>query len=76
MPHNFIRMAPGTPNPGPWTRARVDEIVRRHHGTLEHLWFDDPAAPAHAYALVKDGDVDGLMSDLHGHEVRILHEAS
>jgi hypothetical protein len=74
MPHNFIKIPPATPNPGRWTRSRVEEIVKHHHGKLEYLWFDDPSAPTHAYVLVKDGDIDGLMTDLHGAEVRVLHE--
>lgn len=76
MPHNFIKLNATTPNPGRWTRARADEIVKRHHGTLEYLWFDDPDEPTHAFVLVKDGDVDGLIQDLHAHEVRQLHEGS
>lgn len=75
MPHYFIKTAAATPNPGRWTHARIEEIVGRHHGILEHLWFDDPADPTRAYVLVKDGDVDGFMADLHGHEVTYLHES-
>lgn len=76
MPHYFIQTNPTTPNPGRWTRARVDEVAKRHHGTLEYLWFDDPDDPSHAYVLVKDGDIDGLLADLHGHEVTLLHEGT
>ena len=75
MPHNFVKTPPGPPNPGRWSRGRVDEIVKRHHGTLVGLFFDDPTNPTHAYVLVKDGNVDGLMADLHGHEVQVLHES-
>ena len=76
MPHYFIKTGPSTPNPGRWTRARVDDVCKRHHGSLEYLWFDDQTDPDNAYVLVKDGDVDGLLQDLHGHEVTVLHEAS
>jgi hypothetical protein len=74
VPHNFIITGPRTPNPGRWTRAAVEEIARRHNGTLEYLWFDDLEKPTRAYVLVRDGDADGLMRDLHGHEVTRLHE--
>ena len=74
MPHNFIKLPPATPNPGRWTRSSVEAIVTKHHGHLEYLWFDDPARPEHAYVLVRDGNLDGLMTDLHGHEVQVLHE--
>lgn len=75
MPHNFIRTNATTPNPGRWTRTTVEEIARRHHGKLEHLWFDDPDHPNQAYMLVRDGDVDALMRELHGQQVTVLHEA-
>jgi hypothetical protein len=74
VPHNFIKTAPKTPNPGPWTHARVDEIAKRHHGTLVHLWFDDPHEPTAAYVLIKDGDLDGLMSDLNGQVLIRLYD--
>ena len=32
--------------------------------------------PSHAYVLLKDGDVDGLLADLHGHEVTVLYEGA
>jgi hypothetical protein len=75
VPHYFVQMAATTPNPGRWTRARIEEIVGRHHGIVEHLWFDDAADPSRAYVLVQDGDVDGFMVDLRGHEVTHLYEA-
>jgi hypothetical protein len=74
VPHNFIKTAPKTPNPGPWTHARVNEIAARHHGVLEHLWFDDPHDPTAAYVLIKDGDVDGLMADLNGQVLTRLYD--
>jgi hypothetical protein len=75
MPHNFIRIAPETPNPGRWTRERVEEITKRHHGVVEHLWFDDPHDPKAAYVLVRDGDIDGLMTDLTGQTLMRLYDA-
>ena len=75
MPHNFIKMAPSTSNPGRWNRGRVQEIAARHDGVLEHLWFDDPANPTAAFALVRDGDPDKLMADLQGQSLTRLHEA-
>jgi len=73
MPHFFIKTSPTSPNPGPWTRARVQEVCERHHGTLEHFWHDDPANPGTAYVLVKDADRVWLSADLHAHETLTLH---
>ena len=75
MPHNFIRTSANTPNPGRRQKDDVAEVCARHHGEFKHLWFDDEHEPAHAYVLVKDGDVDGLMSDLGGQELIRLFEA-
>jgi hypothetical protein len=74
MPHNFIRTAPSTPNPGRWTRGRVEAIATHHHGVLEHLWFDDPDNPTAAFMLIRDGDVDGLMTGLHGETLTRLFD--
>jgi hypothetical protein len=76
VPHNYLKIPLGPPNPGRWTRDSVDDIVKRHHGTLEFLWVDDPDDPTHAYALVRDGNVDGLLDDLHARELTRLHETS
>jgi len=75
MPHNFIRISANTPNPGRRQRGDVESICARHHGQLEYLWFDDDQSPTYAYALVDGGDVDGMMSDLHGQEVIRLFSA-
>ncbi len=75
MPHNFLKINAVTPNPGRRTRGQVDAICRKHRGSFEYLWFDDDANPTFAYVLVKDGDVDGLMQDLHGEQVIRLFEA-
>ena len=69
MPHNFIKINATTPNPGLRTRADVERIVAEHHGELDGFWFDDRHAPRSAWVLVRDGDVDGLMADLHGHQL-------
>lgn len=76
MPHFFIRIPPISPNPGPWTRARVQEVCARHNGTLEHFWHDDPANPGTAYVLVHNGDRAGMSGDLHAHETLTLHRPS
>ena len=75
MPHNFMRINAVTPNPGRRRREDVESICKRHHGQLENLWFDDQADPSYAYVLVKDGDVDGMLQDLHGQELLRLFEA-
>jgi hypothetical protein len=75
VPHNFIRINAETPNPGRRTREEVEPICEKHHGQFEHLWFDDDAHPRFAYVLVKDGDVDGLLQDLHGQQVIRLFDA-
>ena len=76
MPHNFVKVNVISPNPGRRTRANVEPIVHKHHGTLEYLWFDDDEDPTYAYVLVKDGDIDGIMQDLHGHQVVRLFEVT
>ena len=75
MPHNFLKITAVSPNPGRRHRANVEPICRKHHGQFEYLWFDDDQNPTYAYVLVKDGDVDGMMQDLHGQEVIRLFEA-
>jgi hypothetical protein len=75
MPHFFIISDATTPNPGRWTRERAAEVVHSHHGTLEHLWFDDLSNPQKAYFLVKDGDLDGLSTGLHAHEITTLYDS-
>ena len=69
MPHNFIKINATTPNPGRRTRADVENIVTEEGGVLDNLWFDDKQNPNHAYVLVKDGDIDGMIAKLHGHQV-------
>lgn len=69
MPHNFIKINATTPNPGLRREEDVGEIVRRHHGELVGLWFDDRKGPQHSWVMVRDGNVDGLMIDLHGHQL-------
>jgi hypothetical protein len=73
MPHFFIKLPPDSPNPGRWTHARVHEVCERHSGKLEHFWHDDPANPGTAYALVENGDADGISAELHAHETLALH---
>ena len=73
MPHFFIKVPPTSPNPGPWTRARVQEVCSRHDGTLEHFWHDDPANPGAAYVLVQNGDPKGMAADLHADDTLTLH---
>jgi hypothetical protein len=69
VPHNFIKINATTPNPGLRRREDVEEIVRRHHGELVDLWFDDRKNPAHSWVMIANGDVDGMMNDLHGHQL-------
>ena len=76
MPHFFITTNALTPNPGRLTRQRASEVCSRHHGKLAHFWHDDPANPQTAYILVEDGDLDGLLQDLHAHHIVTLHPAS
>jgi hypothetical protein len=75
MPHNWIRTSPTTPNPGLRRRGDVAAVCARHHGQFLHLWFDNEDNPTAAYVLVKDGDVDGMMTDLQGEELIRLFEA-
>lgn len=75
MPHNFLKINAATPNPGRRQRADVESVCHKHHGQFEYLWFDDDQDPTYAYVLVKDGDVDGMMQDLHGQQVIRLFEA-
>jgi len=76
MPHNFIKLGATTPNPGRRTAKDVGAICERHHGKLEHLWFDAPDEPVYAYALVDGGDVDGMLQDLGGVSMQRLYDAS
>jgi hypothetical protein len=76
MPHFFIRTAPTSPNPGRWTHEHARDVCARHHGTLEHVWVDDPDDPQVAWILVKDGDRDGLAGDFHALDVVTLHETA
>ena len=69
MPHNFIKINATTPNPGRRKRDDVERIVVEEGGVLDNLWFDDKDAPNHAYVLVKDGDIDGMIAKLNGHQV-------
>ena len=69
MPHNFIKINSSTPNPGRRTRADVEKVVTEHHGELDGFWFDDRNDPRSAWVLVRGGDVDGMMADLHGHQL-------
>jgi hypothetical protein len=73
MPHFFIKIPPSSSNPGPWTRARLEEVVSKHKGTLEHFWHDDPKSPGSAYILVQNGDSKALATELHAHETLTLH---
>lgn len=75
VPHNFIRINAMAPNPGRRTREEVEPICARHHGKFEHLWFDDDRQPNFAYVLVQDGDVDGMLQDLHGHSIIRLFDS-
>jgi hypothetical protein len=43
--------------------------VKNHKGEFENLWYDGVDNPTYAYVLVKDGDLDGILRDLHGLEV-------
>jgi hypothetical protein len=72
LPHNFIRINADAPNPGHRTREEVEPICREHNGTFKYLWFDDDRQPNFAYVLVEHGDVDGMMHDLHGHQITRL----
>ena len=76
MPHFFIRLPLDSPNPGRWTRAKLQEVCARHHGTLEHFWHDDPASPGAAFVLVQNGDRDKMSADLHAHDTLTLHHPS
>jgi hypothetical protein len=69
VPHNFIKINAVTPNPGLRRSADVEKLCKKNQGTFENLWFDDEDKPTYAYVLVKDGDVEGMLDDLHGHEV-------
>ena len=76
VPHNFIKSNATSPNPGQWSVQKVTEIAQKHHGHFEHLWFDAPPDqnPSTAFIVIEDGDVDGLMNDLHGHELVQLYD--
>jgi hypothetical protein len=69
VPHNFIKINATTPNPGRRRREDIERVVTDEGGVLDNVWFDDNQAPNHAYVLVKDGDVDGMIAKLHGHSV-------
>jgi hypothetical protein len=75
VPHNFVKINAMSPNPGLRTRENVEPIIEKHHGKFENLWFDGAKSPTYAYVLVKDGDLDGILHDLHGLEVIRLFEA-
>jgi hypothetical protein len=75
VPHNFVKINAMTPNPGLRTREKVESVCKSHHGKFENLWFDGANNPTYAYVLVKDGDLDGILHDLHGLEVIELFEA-
>jgi len=75
MPHNFIKVYAVSPNPGLRTRENVEAVCSKHHGTFENLWFDDEKHPTYAYVLVKDGDLDKILHDLHGQEIIRLFAA-
>ena len=75
MPHNFVKINAMTPNPGLRTRANVKSACEKHGGKFVNLWFDDPKNPTYAYVLVKDGDLDRILHELHGLEVIRLYEA-
>ncbi len=75
MPHNFVKINAMTPNPGLRTRDSVKSICKKHQGQFENLWFDGATDPTYAYVLVKDGDLDGILHDLHALEVIRLFEA-
>jgi hypothetical protein len=69
VPHNFIKINATTPNPGRRRREDVEDIVTDEGGELVNLWFDDKRDPSHAYVLVKDGKIDGMVAKLDGHQV-------
>lgn len=75
MPHNFVKITAMTPNPGLRTRANVKTTCEKHDGTFVDLWFDEPKNPTYAYVLVEDGNLNGILHDLHGLEVIRLFEA-
>ena len=75
MPHNFVKINAMSPNPGLRTRENVEPICKNHQGEFENLWYDGAKNPTYAYVLVKDGDLDGILRDLHGLEVIRLFEA-
>jgi hypothetical protein len=75
VPHNFVKINALSPNPGLRTRDNVEPICKAHHGQFENLWYDNVKSPIYAYVLVKDGDLDGILHDLHGLEVIRLFEA-
>ena len=75
MPHNFVKINAMSPNPGLRTRENVEPICKTHHGKFENLWYDGAQNPTYAYLLVKDGDLDGILRDLHALEVTVLFQA-
>jgi len=69
VPHNFIKIPAVTPNPGLRRPEDVQKIVEYHHGRFVGLWFDDRKNPTHSWVMAENGNVDGMMNDLHGHQL-------
>jgi hypothetical protein len=65
MPHNFIKLPPTTPNPGPWTREKLEGLCTKHGCRLEHAWSERHGESAHRYVLVEYGGPAGNMKGLH-----------
>ena len=68
MPHNFIRITAGTPNPGHRKPDDVKNVCKKHGGTLQCLLFDAHTQPEFAFVLVKNGNVDAIRAELGGGE--------
>jgi hypothetical protein len=77
MPHNFIKLPPTTPNPGPWTREKLEGLCTKHGCRLEHAWSERRGESGHRYVLVEHSepsDMKGLHDALGAEEVVELYE--
>ena len=68
MPHNFIRISASTPNPGLRKPDDMKRICNKHGGAFQCLLFDTDTQPQSAYVLVKDGNVNAILTELGGGE--------
>ena len=81
MPHNFIRLQPTTPNPGPWKRGPLQALCAHHKCALEYAWAEQSGQSAVRHVLVRYGDtpesdIKGLIAELQPEEVVELYESA